>query len=1086
MTERDIFLNALERQHPTDRAAYLDAACAGQPALRRRIEELLRYHREDPGFLNVPAMEQLAAAEDSLSFLRASIEPGSLGRLDHYEVLEVVGHGSTGIVLKARDLKLQRIVAVKALAPRLAASEAARRRFVGEAQAAAAVSDDHVVAIHAVSDDGPVPYLVMEYIAGLTLEQRLRQDKPFSLPEILRIGIQLASGLAAAHAQGLVHRDIKPANILLENSVQRLKITDFGLARIAAAAGPSQIGALAGTPLYMSPEQARGEPSDHRTDLFSLGSVLYTLCTGKPPFQGETTSELLCRIRTETPRPIRELEPEVPGWLADLIDKLHSKDPSARPASARDVASLLARRLALLQQPSLAGSQADHSVVAGRTAANSEQEEGLRRWPRLALAIAVLLLLALAAGMLLVLWGWGSRLSSPKENRNSAQPARDPIQSLNLRRQDIPPLMLALAGGGNPELAPPELAAVLGDAPFHLPRAGSLGWMDQSRDGTLLAVPVDTNVVLFAASTGEYLRSLEGPGDKIVAVSFSRDGRLLAAITWKQAADGRVRVWDMHTQQELYTINVPEPCVSGAMAFSPDGNGLIATGLKQIYVWNARTGKRLQTLGTLSRGLAGMSFSPDGHRLAGADFGGNRVEVFAWDGAKLTPVRSLNGHRAPVVAVVYSPDGKYLASGDEQAFKLWSARTLEEIRTVETPAWQLAFTADSRTLWAAMTTDRERLVQTFTRWNADTKGQLPSLSVEVSTVPDVAFPCLSRDGRLLYIGRRQETTYVQVIDTATGKERFPQRGHDAPLDAVAVSPDGRIVASAGEDRVVRLWDMATGHVRRSLKAHTATVCGLAFSADGRQLASGSRDGTIVLWNADAGSEIHTLRGDAGSFERIQFSPDGRLLAAGGQGGMVELWDAPTGKAREPLPGHAGVVHCVAFSPDGQWLASGGEDRTVLLHNLLGGPSRKFRTATAVRDVAFSLDGRTLAVVGTADVPRGISRLAPKGGVYLWGLETGKETFTEGHTGDVHALAFSPARAILATCAEDGTVRLWDYSAEAPRVQVLGPWPFDNDVRALAFTPDGRYLATANANGMVYLLRMQIPSEIGSGRATERK
>src|SRR5262249_43896084 len=155
----------------------------------------------------------------------------------------------------------QRVVAVKALAPRLAASPAARQRFVREAQAAAAVRDDNVVAIYAVSDEGPVPYLVMEYISGLTLEQRVRQGKALELKEILRIGIQLADGLAAAHAQGLVHRDIKPANILLENSVQRVKITDFGLARVAADAGSTATGPPAGTPLYMSPEQARGEPT---------------------------------------------------------------------------------------------------------------------------------------------------------------------------------------------------------------------------------------------------------------------------------------------------------------------------------------------------------------------------------------------------------------------------------------------------------------------------------------------------------------------------------------------------------------------------------------------------------------------------------------------------------------------------------------------------------------------------------------------------------------------------------------------------------------------------------------------------------
>jgi serine/threonine protein kinase len=250
----------------------------------------LRHHREDAAFLNVPLLEQLAIAEESLAFLSPPAEPGRLPRLDHYEVLEVVGRGSMGVVFKARDTKLQRVVAVKALAPRLAASTAARQAFVRDVQAAATARDDNVVSIHAVSDDGPVPYLVPEYIHGLTLQQRLQQGKALDLKKILRIGMQLAGGLAAAHTQGLDHRDIKSANILLENSVQRVKITNFGPSRSASDADPKAPGVLAGTLLYMSPEQARGKPTDHRNDLFSLGSVLYTLCAYRPPFEADTTA----------------------------------------------------------------------------------------------------------------------------------------------------------------------------------------------------------------------------------------------------------------------------------------------------------------------------------------------------------------------------------------------------------------------------------------------------------------------------------------------------------------------------------------------------------------------------------------------------------------------------------------------------------------------------------------------------------------------------------------------------------------------------------------------------------------------------
>jgi serine/threonine-protein kinase len=317
-----------------------------QPALRQAIERLEVGPAAEATTANGPA------GTADLSFLGPSERPGGLGRLGHYEVLEVVGRGGFGVVLRAFDEQLHRVVAIKALAPALAANATARRRFIREAQAAAAVRDEHVVAIYGVDGAGPVPYLVMEYIRGISLQERLDRSGPLEVKEVLRIGRQVACGLAAAHAQGLVHRDIKPANILLENGVQRVKLTDFGLARAVDDASLTQSGVVTGTPLYMAPEQARGERVDHRADLFSLGSVLYTACTGRPPFRATGTMAVLKRVIEDTARPPTEINPEVPGWLEAIIARLHAKDPAQRFASAREVADLLGQHLAHLQQPS--------------------------------------------------------------------------------------------------------------------------------------------------------------------------------------------------------------------------------------------------------------------------------------------------------------------------------------------------------------------------------------------------------------------------------------------------------------------------------------------------------------------------------------------------------------------------------------------------------------------------------------------------------------------------------------------------------------------------------------------------------------
>lgn len=290
-------------------------------------------------------------ADLPLNFLQPSDQPDSLGRLGPYEILHVIGRGGFGVVLKALDTSLRRIVAIKVLSPALAANASARRRFVREARAAAAVVHEHVVAIHAVADQHEPPYLVMQYIEGKTLQDRLDQSGPLAVREVLRIGMQTAAGLAAAHAQGLVHRDIKPSNILLENGVERVKLTDFGLARAMDDASVTQSGVIAGTPQYMSPEQARGEAVDHRSDLFSLGCVLYSVCVGHAPFRASTTMGVLKRVCDDSPPPIHELNPDIPDWLIRLVGKLMAKNPADRFQTAKEAADVLGQSLVQLQQP---------------------------------------------------------------------------------------------------------------------------------------------------------------------------------------------------------------------------------------------------------------------------------------------------------------------------------------------------------------------------------------------------------------------------------------------------------------------------------------------------------------------------------------------------------------------------------------------------------------------------------------------------------------------------------------------------------------------------------------------------------------
>ncbi len=387
MDEQTIFMQALALDSSEERSTFLESVCEGNPVLKRRIEDLLRLHDDAGSFLEKPPVDlpdQVTAArlgdtddeatqvrssgEDApLNFLTPSTTPGLLGTLGQYEIESEVGRGGMGIVLKAHDTRLKRTVAVKVLAPELAANATARKRFQREAHAAAAVTHPHVVTIHAVEEQ-PIPYLVMEYVDGQTLRDKIERSGMLELKEILRIGSQIAQGLAAAHKQGLIHRDIKPANILLENGIQRVKITDFGLARAGDDLGMTRTGEVAGTPQYMSPEQAMGESVDHRSDLFSLGSVLYTMCTGRSPFRADSILAAIRRVCDDTPRPIREINPEIPEWLCAAIEKLLSKSRDQRFQSAAEVAELLGDHLAGMQYPHAKTPLTSERRAARRTA----------------------------------------------------------------------------------------------------------------------------------------------------------------------------------------------------------------------------------------------------------------------------------------------------------------------------------------------------------------------------------------------------------------------------------------------------------------------------------------------------------------------------------------------------------------------------------------------------------------------------------------------------------------------------------------------------------------------------------------------
>jgi len=1073
----DDYLKALiDESLPREQEAALAGHLEGCAACRRRLEELAAGSQSWDTTLLIgtaatpqePALGRLVATlEDAtpdtpdnspsmssteLSFLAPPRQPGHLGRLDHYEVEEIVGRGGMGLVLKAFDEKLRRVVAIKALAPALAASATARSRFLREAHAAAAVAHEHVIAIHAIEEQtGMVPYLVMQFIPGRSLEDKLRESGPVGVKEILRIGIQIAEGLAAAHKCGLIHRDIKPANVLLENGVERVKITDFGLARAVDDASLTQSGVIAGTPMYMSPEQARGADLDHRSDLFSFGSVLYALCTGRPPFRASNTMAVLKRVCEETPRPIREVNPDIPDWLADIIMTLLAKDPAERFQSAQEVADLLARHLAHLQHPYPISSPIPPTRPLSQ------------RRRAVILSVGVLLLCIVGAAFLLSRDRSAERLATvPKDNDapeilSTGSPTPPAPEELAKR----PSVLDALRPDDLPEeirkQLPPEVVGVLGGSAFELPE-GLYSWMVTDRDGRRLAVPCDDKILLFDARSGRHLRTLTGLEGRVYCCAFSPDGKRLAAGNWQQ--DAIVTVWDTRTGEKLFSLRGHSKNVNH-IAFSADGHRVVtASADETARIWDAEKTTELFVLKGHMGAVATAVFTQDGRVVTGGEDGAK-----VWDATTGTELQSLDGPGGPVTALACSPDGKLLAGGNETGLRIWDTTGYKTVCTVPVRAAWLDFAPDSKSVLAGghnWHTDENNESHIVKRLGIDGK-ELATFTLK-GQGGWAAFG-LTPDGRTLYeVTIHTADRNLRTYDTGTGQERVltPTK----PPHALAISPNGSTLAT-GNDHTLRLWDLATTLPRAELAGHQSAIRCLVFSPDSRTLASASvTDLTVRLWDVTSGQERGRLPTES-PIRCLAFSPDGRFLAALREDGAVKLWDTEAGRLVRTFTGSGPCRGSICFSPDGRelascggegicrWLVATGELRPVL-------PAHRGKAT----GVAFSPDGHALASWGEDR------------GICIWAAGTGElRQVLEGHGGVVESCVWAPDSRLLASVGADRTVRLWDVTANPPRAKAWVLPGSDRPVCGVAFTPEGRYLIMPGPGPTLAVTRLAKPGEV---------
>jgi eukaryotic-like serine/threonine-protein kinase len=994
-----------------------------------------------------------------------------------YELLGELGRGGMGVVYKARQTALNRLVALKVIRADRRAGPDMIQRFLAEAEAVAAVRHPNVVQIHEAGTHAGQPYFTLELVAGGSLSARLARQ-PLAPAEAAHLVEQIARGVQAVHERGVIHRDLKPANILLDipdnapadaglNEVVP-KVTDFGLARRLEGPNLTLSGAVMGTPSYMSPEQAssKGREVGPATDVYALGAILYECLTGRPPFHGSSMADILIAVHSEEPvRPSR-LTLKLPRDLETICLKCLAKEPGRRYASAGDLADDLGRY------------RRGEPVRARPVSRWERTARWARRHPTVAALLAAVVVVTVvgATGMA---WAYNEAV----RQRGEAQVQRD-VAVREKGRADAEADAQASArrdadeARGQVELR--NIAQRKALAISHTLLS------DAARDADdlerawewLQGVPVDLR------SFDWYVRcrrlqnglfTLYGHDDIVHCVAYSPDGRLLAT----GSRDGTARLWDARTGHPLLVLPHPSP-VEG-LAFSPDGGRLATLAKGVVRVRDTATGQERFTLPRQALPAAWVLFNPDGRTLATGHLAGVVIAIpnqptgtiQLWEARTGQPTRTLTDVGEVRVAL-FSPDGRRLAlSGDwlgagrQQVggVRVWDVAANKPLFAIPGSPFGLdagLFLPDGRQLLVVSPRGEARLYDAASGMLVrDLPARLVPSSVSTAPAPPGRV-VLSPDGQYLAV---PDPTALRVFDLASGRTQAVLRGHLFPVTAVSFHPGGRLLASASGDGSVRVWDLANDPERLVVRAHERGAYAVAIAADGR-LASGGADRVVRLWDAE-GRPLRDIVGHSVPILAVAFSPDGtRLASAAGppmgekKPGEARVWDLATGRELFPLAGHDAVVTAIAWDATGRLLATASLDGTVRLWQAdTGQPVRQFDLGGEGLGLSFAVDGKRLAAA--TSVPGG-----KQGLVLVWDVATGRELLRRAVAGTgVRGVCFSPDGKTLALATLSMAVSLLDAETGADLW-----WVQQNGLVAsgLAFTPDGRRLAAATGLGELRL------------------